>query len=165
MRCPFYEFYISPVSTWRGDAAELCVCGGGQCFFRQPSHGKRHLCTSVSPPFTHGQSPSVQPCCMCSLSGMHESGFDFGPCPSCSKQREWAAPALFFPQVPPKVANPRGPPCCICFHTSIVSLDETSSELGAAGYRPCGSVPSATHCWLWERPQMPLHSHGNTVAE
>lgn len=58
---------------------------GGGVFFRQPSHGKRHLCTSVSPPFTHGQSPSVRPCCMCSLPGMHEPGFDFGPCPSCSK--------------------------------------------------------------------------------
>lgn len=30
---------------------------------------------------------------------------------------------------------------------------------------PCGSVPSVTHCLLWERPQMPLHSHGSVVAE
>lgn len=72
----------------------------GGVFFRQPSHGKRHLCTLVSLPFTHDQSPSVRPCCMCSLPGMHEPGFDFGPCPSCSKQRGWAALPFSSPKSP-----------------------------------------------------------------
>lgn len=163
--CVLYKPSLNTSLLWGGGLQQ----NRGGVFFRQPSHGKRHLCTSVSPPFTHGQSPSVRPCCMCSLPGMHKPGFDFGPCPSCSKAGGQHPP--FSSPRYPQSSHPRGPPSCIHFHTSIIILEETSSELGAAGARLrwqrgfCGSVPLATHCLLWERPQMPLRSHGRVMME
>lgn len=120
---------------------------GGGFFFRQPSHGKRHQCTSVSLLFTHGQSPSLQPCCMCSLPGMHNPGLDFGPCPSCSKQRGAALPPS-----PHEVANPQGSSQLHPFSHQYnlprgnqLRAGRCWGQVKAADL--CESVPLAMHCF------------------
>lgn len=133
------------------------LMGKGTCAPRCPL-----LSPMASPPLS---GPAA---CVPSL-GCTSLALTLAPAPAAPKQVGSIHPSL--PPSTSKVASPRGPPSCIHFHTSIISLEESSSELRAAGARlrrqrgPCGSVPLATHCLLWERPQMPLHSHGRVMTE